>query len=178
MAKTCTRCNEEKALDGFARCSSSKDGRQPRCRPCQTALSREWNAANPERRREIDRARYARSAERRRDAMRLIRDRDRDAYRVKAREWNITSKHKRRARVAAAIGRSTREQRRQLLDSYLGRCAYCFAPATTFDHVDALSRGGSNGIENLVPACRPCNNSKATRTLLGFLTHKTVLSGH
>jgi 5-methylcytosine-specific restriction endonuclease McrA len=34
----------------------------------------------------------------------------------------------------------------------------------TLDHLIPKSRGGSNGPENLVPACKPCNNRKADRT--------------
>ncbi|WP_405053174.1 HNH endonuclease [Sphingomonas sp. SORGH_AS_0870] len=45
-------------------------------------------------------------------------------------------------------------------------CRYCRAlghvtPATIIDHVVALSLGGSNGIANLAPACRACNDAKA-----------------
>jgi len=40
------------------------------------------------------------------------------------------------------------------------RCTYCPAPATTADHRLALSRGGDNSLENLVPACAACNYSR------------------
>ena len=37
-------------------------------------------------------------------------------------------------------------------------CHWCgVAPATTADHLRAVSQGGTNDIENLVPACEPCN---------------------
>jgi 5-methylcytosine-specific restriction endonuclease McrA len=46
----------------------------------------------------------------------------------------------------------------------LGRCcAYCEKPVTGDpdpDHVVPLSRGGSNGNANILPACRPCNSDK------------------
>jgi 5-methylcytosine-specific restriction protein A len=37
-------------------------------------------------------------------------------------------------------------------------CVWCGRlPATTADHVLAVAQGGSNDLENLVPACEPCN---------------------
>lgn len=46
------------------------------------------------------------------------------------------------------------------------RCAYCRGPATSVDHVWSRSRGGSDHPNNLVPACRTCNATKGTRSLL------------
>ncbi|WP_408056991.1 HNH endonuclease [Streptomyces changanensis] len=44
-------------------------------------------------------------------------------------------------------------------------CALCNSrPATTADHIVPLSRGGTNDIENLRPACGPCNFSRGNRT--------------
>jgi 5-methylcytosine-specific restriction endonuclease McrA len=42
-------------------------------------------------------------------------------------------------------------------------CVYCGAPATTVDHVVAVANGGTHELSNLVPACSPCNSSKAAR---------------
>lgn len=43
------------------------------------------------------------------------------------------------------------------------KCTYCPAPATTADHVIAVVKGGTNALDNLVPACGPCNASKQDR---------------
>ena len=49
---------------------------------------------------------------------------------------------------------------------YKARCYYCGSPDNmTIDHVHPLSRGGSNNIENLVPACRSCNSRKQNKTV-------------
>lgn len=44
------------------------------------------------------------------------------------------------------------------------RCRYCGARKKiyemTIDHVMPRSRGGSNGMKNLVLACEPCNRAK------------------
>jgi hypothetical protein len=48
------------------------------------------------------------------------------------------------------------------------RCHYCDLPLTlktsTKDHLVPLCRGGSNLIDNLVPACLACNQAKGTMT--------------
>lgn len=47
------------------------------------------------------------------------------------------------------------------------RCQYCGAEDAPLepDHVHPVIRGGSNDLENLVTACRPCNRSKGSKTL-------------
>lgn len=43
---------------------------------------------------------------------------------------------------------------------YDGECSYCEDPATTFDHVHPVARGGKTEWTNMMPCCRPCNSSK------------------
>jgi 5-methylcytosine-specific restriction endonuclease McrA len=46
-----------------------------------------------------------------------------------------------------------------------GRCTYCGeVRPLTMDHRMPLSRGGRHELENVVPACKPCNSRKHTRT--------------
>lgn len=49
------------------------------------------------------------------------------------------------------------------------KCVYCGGQATTRDHLIPDSRGGSNGLENLRPACEPCNQAKGDRTPFEWL---------
>jgi len=44
-------------------------------------------------------------------------------------------------------------------------CVYCGAAATSIDHVVPRSRGGANSWDNVVAACRRCNDVKADRSL-------------
>lgn len=48
-------------------------------------------------------------------------------------------------------------------------CAYCGAEPQEVDHATPLARGGAGGLENLVLACRHCNRSKGTQTVLEFM---------
>ena len=55
---------------------------------------------------------------------------------------------------------------------YFGRCAYCGHPITQkgmhVDHIHPRRRGGKDNIENLNPACQPCNNYKMTFSIEGL----------
>ena len=56
-----------------------------------------------------------------------------------------------------------------------GRCQYCDKTAESLDHVIPRSRGGSHTWENVVAACRSCNNRKRDRLLeeTNFVLRKT-----
>ncbi|AXV15090.1 hypothetical protein CYG48_04875 [Neorhizobium sp. SOG26] len=46
-----------------------------------------------------------------------------------------------------------------------GCCFYCGGAAKAVDHFQPITKGGSDRLENLVPACSSCNNSKRDLTL-------------
>ncbi|MEU5934444.1 HNH endonuclease [Micromonospora sp. NPDC047187] len=53
-------------------------------------------------------------------------------------------------------------------------CVYCGEPADTVDHIDPVSRSRRSDWMNLAPACKPCNSSKGTKSLLDFLAYKEL----
>lgn len=59
-----------------------------------------------------------------------------------------------------------------------GKCRYCNDPfevdEMTFDHVHPRSKGGSNGKDNLVLACKECNQKKADKLLEEFIKEKEL----
>ena len=80
----------------------------------------------------------------------------------------------RKKRDRSAVVRKEREQRASgwhsdaefelLVWLYQNRCAYCWFEADlTEDHVIPLVAGGSNAIENILPACKYCNSKKGGR---------------
>ncbi len=81
----------------------------------------------------------------------------------------IAASHKRRALVAGNGGTHTREEVAWLVDQFDGMCAYCSAPYEELDHDVPISRGGSNSIGNILPACSPCNRRKHAKTALEFI---------
>lgn len=61
----------------------------------------------------------------------------------------------------------TKEEWLQLCEKYNNRCLCCKKTDVklTADHIVALSKGGSNGIENIQPLCQSCNSSKGVKTI-------------
>lgn len=55
------------------------------------------------------------------------------------------------------------------LEAHGSKCYLCDNPLTertmTVDHVRPLSRGGSDTLANMAPACVPCNTQKAARLI-------------
>jgi hypothetical protein len=52
--------------------------------------------------------------------------------------------------------------RQSIYEAWDYKCAYCEAEATSLDHIVPRFRSGSSNRNNLVPACRRCNTSKAS----------------
>ena len=48
------------------------------------------------------------------------------------------------------------------------RCSYCGEKAIEIDHIVSKSKGGSNSMHNLTPACRSCNEKKSNLSLKEF----------
>jgi len=82
---------------------------------------------------------------------------------------------KRYYREINAEGDFSLEEWNTKLEEYNYRCAYCgqglSSNTITIDHVIPLSRGGSNYIDNLVPACRLCNSKKHNKTAEEYLLY-------
>lgn len=93
-----------------------------------------------------------------------------------SRQWSRRNRdrknHHERARrglIKGGAGTWSLSEWRSLLDRYGLACAYCARPGPlTADHRVPLSRGGSNEIANLLPACKSCNSRKGTRTEAEF----------
>lgn len=104
---------------------------------------------------------------------------NRDRARQMMKEWTRTHREEeathaanREARKKGAGGSHTPEQWKALLASYHGKCVYCGAKADTRDHVDPIAGGGTNDIDNIVPACKLCNTKKRTTPVLIWMVKK------
>jgi len=120
--------------------------------------SRAWNEANAGRVRETTRAWKEANPGRVRIAGRL-------------------AKHRRRALKAGSASkgfpRQTIATRALIYKLFNAQCAYCGAPATTDDHVIALSQGGADTPLNIVPACESCNFSKGAKPVEAWYLNKS-----
>jgi 5-methylcytosine-specific restriction endonuclease McrA len=55
--------------------------------------------------------------------------------------------------------------RDEIYKSWNHKCAYCNENATSLDHVVPRYKSGETVRKNLVPACRSCNEAKASQKL-------------
>ena len=79
-------------------------------------------------------------------------------YRMAHPELRKVIDERRRARLAGTEGKFTLREWVDLKRFYGDRCAYCGCRAVLqADHRVPLAGGGSNSIENIVPACGSCN---------------------
>ncbi len=77
--------------------------------------------------------------------------------------------------AARLLGRHTRREWYAKIRAAECRCYYCGVKGTLRqgigkDHMVPLTRGGSDAIDNVVPACRRCNSEKSALTAEEFLT--------
>ncbi|MCC6591602.1 MAG: HNH endonuclease [Bryobacterales bacterium] len=101
-------------------------------------------------------------------------------YRAYQRKWNrnhpeyvVTRKLERKRAIRRAHGSHTADEFRALVHFYGSRCLCCGRPngapqsdqEIVRDHIVPISKGGSNGIDNIQPLCRACNSSKSDRAI-------------
>jgi 5-methylcytosine-specific restriction endonuclease McrA len=133
---------------------------------------REWMKRNPEKAREAMRRWRAAHPDEHNDDTRAYYERHRDerlaqsaAYHRAHPEIGRARSANYRARRIAAQGNFTAAEWLALVERCGGRCGYCGETGRLeADHRIPLARGGSNTIENILPACRRCNAKKRLMT--------------
>lgn len=183
----------EKRKTQVRRAASAYYHRQPEL---QRQRTKEWRKSNPEKRDALKRRwqiKY-RDVIAAKSRARYWKNRDRNV--VKSRAWYASNKdrakktvlawrrknkdrttqyaNKRRALAMESKIAHTLDQWLDRLDQFGWACFYCGRAdvALTRDHVIPLSRGGHDGIANIVPACRSCNTRKRHYTLPEYLDWK------
>lgn len=135
---------------------------QTKCKECASALSKANYQENREERRIRGRAYY------RKNRKRLLKQKSEYAKRNRVRDRPVrqAAKARRRARELGAEGSYTAAEFKAKLEAYKNRCHWCrkkIKGTPHADHLIALSRGGTNYISNIVPACASCNLSKSAQ---------------
>lgn len=151
------------------------------------AYQRQYEAAHPEQKRRYAQTHRERHREERRAAGRAYWRRtyvphprpkiERPPNYERQRAWlrshpevRLVAVHRRRARLVGASGSYTVSEWRTKVELLGGVCFYCRkARRDVVVGTEGLSRGGSNDIANILPACRSCNSRKHTRTADEFL---------
>lgn len=185
--KSCNKCGESKPLSAeyFFKRTTSKDGFRSECKSCKSqqnkkyhqshkverkirdsqnrellnAKAREYRQENLEKSRNYERNRdRAEHYEKRKIFYRTTEGRER------RRLWNIN----RRCRERSG-GKILKSEWNKLKEQYDYKCLSCLTHESvkklTIDHIVAISKGGSNTIDNIQPLCLPCNMAKGVKTI-------------
>ena len=85
-----------------------------------------------------------------------------------SRKAACAAEYRRRIARLSSGGRHSVAEWWSLCESHLWKCSYCGADidrnTATKDHRIPVSRGGSDSIDNILPACVSCNCSKGSQT--------------
>lgn len=196
LTKTCPRCSERKLATGnFYKSGKSSDGYAGYCISCTKEAAKSWQNKLPEdRRRSKSKADWQRrkhdpeAARKHAEQQKLWADKNRATLREKHRAWSKAYKGRDpvRARQQNAVSNNRQRCKRlgyppernsfqwvdwlAVLDRFEACCAFCGAGdcALDLEHLQPIQHGGANAVGNVVPACRPCNAQKFTRTLDEF----------
>lgn len=172
--KRCPRCSKSKPLIEFNRNRSSRDGLARWCKACSKAYKLEYRArpAVRERERAYDAARH--EAQKDQIHARQAEYRERNAEHITARQsaHNAANPHlawvrnyRHRVTVLGLTPVIEHFTKADVIARYGDHCTYCeVGPFEQLDHDLPVSRGGPHTLENVRPACIPCNLSKFNRT--------------
>ena len=134
--------------------------------------SRRWRENNLETARARARKRYALNPQRGCEIARKWQK----ANPKKHRALRKISKHKRRARLRGADGFHTAADIERITKAQNGRCACCGTKTKlTVDHIQPITKNGSNWPNNLQMLCGPCNNRKRTKDPITFMQERGCL---
>lgn len=155
----------------------------------QIEKSTNWRLANLERARETVRVWYGKNREwvnernkryraKTRFRNQKYREADREKYRLKTKEWRIkypdrdrASQINKKAKRKLAEGKFTAQDINHRLMAQRDRCALCAVRLNGsyhIDHINPLSRGGTNWPKNIQLLCESCNLRKHSSDPIDF----------
>lgn len=190
--KTCSKCGKEKTLAEFGLSKNRPDGHDIYCFECRRLIRKKYRERNAQQIREAQAEYRVKHAEDKREYDRKYREANRekiqqrrrdyysankDAEQARAKGWkdehpeqfravHTAAKHRYRTQLRENGGGYTLDQLRECLDFFGYRCAYTGEPLTPdyhIDHVVPVSKGGTNNINNIVPANPTPNIQKRDR---------------
>jgi 5-methylcytosine-specific restriction endonuclease McrA len=158
-SKTCVTCRQTKPFAEFNKNKRMAYGLSNKCRPCDNAQSAKFRAEHPEKAKASVTRWKAKNSERIVQLNRAYAKRNPGKYSEYAKV--------RRARLMS-VGVAIVSEK-EITRLYASPCFYCGSiERIEIDHAIPLSRGGRHAIGNLVPACRICNSTKHSKTIMEF----------
>jgi hypothetical protein len=173
-AKTCTLCGTLKQLDDYGVQRNTKDGRKSRCKPCLSAISRNYNQENPEKRRDSERSWRERNPDSVKVMAKRSRERHKDGYKRRLEEWKeknperysaMRREHDHRRRALKRCLTTDEGYSSQFIRSLYDGCVLTDEKDDLHDdHFVALSTGHCGTyLENMVPMNSRLNISKGSK---------------
>lgn len=175
--KRCSNCGKDflATRQWFHAKADSKDGFHTICKPCKHDIDLAYRETHKEKLRNRTHAYQASHREQRLAYGRIYRETHKNDERKKVwrRKYRQTHherikaySHERRARKKASADTFSENDVKSQYKRQKGRCYWCnqkVGRTYHVDHVIPLSRGGTNGPENIVITCPTCNLSKRDR---------------
>jgi len=178
--KICTKCGIEQSLECYHKDSSHKDGLCSVCIVCRNLY-------------------YLEHQEYKKQCSKQYRIDNKDHINQYIKQYGIDNheriaQYKKEYRANNPDKNNAIKQRRRALQNELpstltlkqwgtckayfkNRCAYCGkSMPLTREHVIALACGGGYTVDNIIPACKPCNSSKIDRALLEWYPKQIFFS--
>ena len=155
--KVCGTCKVLKEYISFSNSNSTKDNLCRRCRDCDAVARKKYYENHKEK--ELLRKKNWRDSNK--DFLKN--------YQQKYQANNIFrwAEYQHRRRAIALNNGVFFISKNELLKIYNSPCIYCGSlQDITLEHVIPISRGGTHGIGNIASACRNCNLSKGSKTIM------------
>lgn len=168
-SKNCSKCRTSKEVSEFQRNKARSDGYDHYCKPCRSEDSRQRRERNPEKFRQAYKDWYYNNHD-------YAKSRVQDYHRKHA-EWSRAQRGLRISRSRHAMSELDHsislEYRKAIAND---ACFYCGQRAEQMhdDHMNPLSRGGTDHWWNLVRACAPCNLRKGAKTAQEFIEEMSL----
>ncbi|WP_105147062.1 HNH endonuclease [Streptococcus suis] len=182
MYKKCSTCGIKKELttDNFPARRNSKSGFDGRCKDCRKVYDKIRYEKNREKLIAKGKEYYRKHIEERRKYGREYYAQNTDKCKSSSKKWDTDNPIQRRiinekSRTKKYGGDTTltKEEWECTLDYFEHSCAYCgmtrdehfdlFNEQLHHEHIMPVDNAGAYSKNNVVPACRPCNCSKAGR---------------
>jgi len=176
--KWCTLGKHWQPLSVFYRNPARSDGLATSCRRCMSSVDKGTPLLSEKQERLAQGLKWCSGCREWLPSEQVPQSRCRSCLNQYARERYATNKRFRQERRQHTHSRkrNTEPIPPEVQDAALattnGRCKYCGMPASGFDHIIPVSKGGDAGPDNIVPACTSCNSSKKDRNLDEWLASK------